>query len=323
MLTPRCLTNFLITFSVLPLLLLLSSCNFITNKILTKPVAQVETLQLTAQDFSKELANKLKDLDALSAKDPKIIAFFKEQIVNDFVVAAFVSLWFAENKLSLSAAEIDKVVALIVSTYPSDADFRELLSESGLRYTEWVAKIATGLKKKKLVSLISKDQSKLSEAELLSFYNNNRANYEQSESLLLSHIQVSDLSEAEVVKKILTPQNFTDVAKKYSSAFNLESKDLYGWIEKGYSPEFERAFKLRVGESFGPVALSGGIHLFKVSKRRPFKILSFGEVRPQVLTEVMTLRETAKFKAWLDVQIKKYTVKKNMAMIDSVRIETR
>lgn len=327
MLTPAWLTKRLFKFSLYFFyfagLIGLSSCNFISNRILAKPVAQVENIQLSTQDFSKELALRLKDLDALSAKDSKIIAIFKEQILNDFLVSAFVNLWFVENNLSLPPTEINKEVATIVSTYPSDAVFRELLSESGLSYSDWVAKIAVGLKKKKVLATITKESAAISENELMSFYNSNRTKFEQAESILLSHILVADANEAQIVKKLVAKQNFTDIAKKYSTAYNLESKDLYGWIERGFSSEFEKSFKMRPGETFGPITLSDGIHLFKIVEKRPAKILSFAESRERALAEVSALRETAKFAAWLDVQIKKYKVKKNPSVIDSIRVETR
>ncbi|MEK6627825.1 MAG: peptidyl-prolyl cis-trans isomerase [Bdellovibrionota bacterium] len=327
MLIPAWLTKRLFKFSLcffyITCLVGLSSCNFISNRILNKPVAQVENIQLSTQSFSKELALKLKDLDALSAKDSKIIAVFKEQILNDFLVSAFVNLWFTENNLSLSPDEINKEVAAIVSTYPSDAIFRELLSEAGLSYSDWVAKIAQGLKKKRVLEIITKGAAPISENELLSFYTNNRTKFEQADSLLLSHILVADANEAEIVRKLVAKQNFTDVAKKYSTAYNLESKDLYGWIERGFSTEFEKSFKLRIGEIFGPITLSDGIHVFKLVEKRPAKILSFAEARARVLSEISALRETAKFAEWLDVQIKKYRVKKNLSVIDSIRVETR
>ena len=165
--------------------------------------------------------------------------------------------------------------------------------------------------------------AKVSEAELLSFYNGNRSKYEQVESVLLSHILVSNGDQAEVVKKLISKQSFTEVAKKYSSAFNLESKDIYGWIERGYSPGLEKSFKLGPGTTFGPITLLDGIHLFKVIEKKQYKLKSFPEVRGQVLSEVVALRDAAKFSSWLDVQIKRYRVKKNISMIDSIRVETR
>jgi parvulin-like peptidyl-prolyl isomerase len=305
------------------LFLLLSSCDFISNKLLTKPVVQVDNLQLNAQDFSKQLALRLKDLDALAAKDPKIISLFKQQIINDFIVSSFIDLSFKEHALSISHAELNREIRSIVSSYPSDAAFRESLSESGLSYTQWVAKIEARLKKKKIVAKITKGDAKPSEEELQSFYNSNKLKFEQPESVLLSHIQVSDESQAEIVKKLIRQNNFTEIAKKYSSAYTLEAKDTYGWIEKGYSPDLEKAFKSGVGSTIGPVTMPDGIHIFKIIEKKSFKIKSYSDVAPQVLSEVLSLRETAKFAAWLDVQIKRYKVKKNLSMIDSIRVETR
>lgn len=303
--------------------LILSSCDFISNKILTKPVVQVNSLQLTAQEFSKELAIKLKDFDALSAKDPKFLSVFKKQIINDFIITSLIELWFKENSMSLSQEEIDKEVKSMLSAYPSDSVFRELLSESQISYSDWVTKVEAGLKKKMLIASLNKNAPKISESELLSYYNSFRNKYEQRESILLSHILVSDDNQAMIVKKLANKQNFTEIAKKYSSAFNLESKDVYGWVERGFSSDLEKVFKLPIGSVFGPVKLSDGIHLFKLLEKKPFKIISFAEARPRVLSEVMALRETARFTAWLDVQIKRYKIKKNINMINSIRVETR
>ncbi|MEQ1722115.1 MAG: peptidyl-prolyl cis-trans isomerase [Pseudobdellovibrio sp.] len=302
---------------------LLSSCDFISNKILTKPVVQVDIYQLSAQDFSKQLALRLKDLDALAAKDPKIVSLFKQQIINDFIVSTFVDLWFKETALSLSRAEVDKEIRSVVSSYPSDAAFREILSEADLSYTQWVAKIEVGLKKKKIVAEITKGAAKPSGEELQSFYNSNKVKFEQPESVLLSHIQVSDESQAEIVKKLIRQSNFTEVAKKYSTAYTAEAKDTYGWIEKGYAPDLEKAFKTGAGSTFGPITMPDGIHIFKIIEKKSFKVKNYSEVAPLVLSEVLALRETAKFTAWLDVQIKRYKIKKNLNMIDSIKVETQ
>lgn len=304
-------------------LVVLSSCDFISNKILTKPIVQVENIQLSTQDFSKELAIKLKDLDALSAKDPKILSVFKEQIINDFIITSFVNLWFKEYSQVLSKADIDQEVKSMLSAYPSDMVFRELLSEARLSYSEWLAKVESGLKKKRLLDEINKNAPAPAAEELMSYYNSNRSRYEQPETILLAHILVADDNQADIVKKLTNKKNFTDIAKKYSSAFNPESKDIYGWIERGFSPDLEKAFKTIPGEILDPIKLTDGIHLFKVLEKKPFKVKTFVEAHKQVLAEVLALRETARFTAWLDVQIKRYRIKKNLSMIDSIRVETR
>lgn len=301
----------------------LTSCDFISNKILTKPVVQVENTQLSAQEFSQELAYRLKTLDALSAKDPKILAVFKNQIVNDFIITTFVNLWFAENKLTISKEALDSEIKSYISSYPSDSAFREALAESEISYAVWVKRVEDRLKKKRLFAALNESVAPITEDELLSYYNNNKTLYEQRESILLAHIKIADENQADIVKKLLRNQSFSDVAKKYSSAYTSESEDIFGWVEKDSSPELEKAFKYRTGEVFGPISISGGLHIFKLIQRRAFKIRSFAESKAEVTAEVMALRETAKYTAWLDEQIKRYKIKKNLSMLDSIRVETQ
>ncbi len=301
----------------------LSSCDFLSNRLLSKPVVELEDRQLTAQEFSRLLAAKLKDLDALSAKDPKILNIFKEQVVNDFIISTFIDLWFKENSLSLDSSVMEAEIKKFVSSYPSDSAFRESLSTAGLSYPQWHQKVEASMKKLRLLIELAKSASPPTEEELLSFYENHRTQFEQQESELLSHIAVSDENQAEIVKKLLRQQKFTDIAKKYSSAYTVESGDMYGWIEKDFFPGLEKAFKLGPGALLGPVRLSDGLHIFKIQERRAYKIKSFTDSRKQVLSEVLSLRETARFTAWLDVQIKKYKVKKNLSMLDSIHVETQ
>src|SRR6476620_3446922 len=111
MLTPACSISFSKRAAVLLITTVslgsLSSCDFFSRRILTKPVVQVENIRFSAKDFSTELANRLKDFDALAAKDPRILAVQKEQVVNDFVIFAVIDLWFHENKISLTKEELD------------------------------------------------------------------------------------------------------------------------------------------------------------------------------------------------------------------------
>ena len=325
MLTQNCLNNRAHWARVLlaALLLSLSSCDYFSKRILTKPVVQVENLKLTAKDFSLALASQLKDLDALSAKDPKILAVYKEQLVNEFVVSSIIEIWFSENKMSLNKEDVDKEVRAVAASYPSDSAFRESLSESGLSFQEWTEKIQNQLKKKKLFETLRSAAAPIAEAELQSYYSNNKGRYEQKEMVMLSHILVNEENLAEIVVKLLKRQKFSEVAQKYSSAYRTETGDTYGWIERGFSTELDKAFRLRPGDTFGPVKTQDGIHIFKINEHKPFKTRSFAEARNEVQAEVVALREKALFAAWLDVQFKRYKIKKNRTVIDSIKVETQ
>ena len=68
---------------------------------------QVEDSSINVKDFSDLLAKKLRDLDALSAKDPAIIKTFKNKIVTDYIIDQVIKLWTKENKLDLSSKDVD------------------------------------------------------------------------------------------------------------------------------------------------------------------------------------------------------------------------
>lgn len=304
-------------------LVILPGCDFFSRRILTKPVVQVENIKLSAKDFSTELANRLKDFDALAAKDPRILSVQKEQVVNDFVVFALIDLWFAENKLSISKEEMDAEIKKISSAYPNDSSFREALSDAGTTFAAWSKKTESSLKKRKLLDALRAAAAPVTEAELQSYYNSNKNRYEQKEVISLSHILVADENQAEIVMKLLKKQKFTEVAKEYSSAYLPDSQDSFGWVEKGYMIELDRGFKVAPGAILGPVKMADGIHIFKLLEKKPYKIKSYAEAKNEVVTDVASLREKALFASWLDTQFKRYSIKKNKAVLDSIKVETQ
>ncbi len=305
------------------MLALLAGCDYFSNRILTQTVVSVNQHKLTTQDFSKALASKLKTLDALSAKDPQVINKFKEKIVSDFVVESLMLLWFEEKKLVLTKKDIDVELKRLIGDYPDDASFRESLSEEGITYAQWEKKLETSLKRKIIFEQLIKDSSPPSDIELESYYQNNKIRYQLKEAVQLTHVLVADENQAEIVKKLSKSQKFPDLIKKFSMSSDANFGGQFGWVDRDSQPEFDRAFKARVGEILPPLKLSDGYHVFRVEQKRSQRMRAYGEVADQVKSEVLALRETARFSAWLDEQIKRYKVYKNAVILDSIYVETR
>ncbi len=301
----------------------LPGCDYFSNRILSQTVVSVGEHKLTTQDLSKALAAKLKNLDALSAKDPQVIRRFKDKIVSDFVVESLMLLWFKEKKLVISSNDVDALLKNLIGNYPDDASFREALSEEGITYAQWEKKIETSLKRKVIFDQLIKDSAPPSEIELESHYQSNKTRYQLHEAVLLSHILVADENQAEIVKKLSKSQKFPDLVKKFSMSTDAKFGGQFGWVDRDSQTDFERAFKARIGEILPPIKLSDGYHIFKVDQKRSQRIRQYPEVKDQVRSEVLALRETARFSAWLDEQIKRYKVYKNSVILDSIYVETR
>ncbi|MFZ3230093.1 MAG: peptidyl-prolyl cis-trans isomerase [Pseudobdellovibrio sp.] len=319
----RLVKSRLFLFVATTVLLAATGCDFFSNRILTKPVVEVGTYRMTLQDFSKALALKLKNLDALSAKDPQIISKFKEKIISDFVVESLILLWFNEQNLKVSPEDLEKELKDLQGGYPDDKSFRLALSEESIPYDQWKRQVETGLMRKYAFKQMNQKITLPSEEELLSYYTNNKDHYQQKESIQLSHVLVLDDNQAEIVKKLSKTQRFSEIIKKFSMSSDAAFGGSYGWVDQEVNGDFEKLFKSRVGEVVGPIKLPDGIHLFKIEQHRLRRQKTFEEVKDQVKNDVLALRQTAKFSAWLDEQIKRYKILKNTQAIDALNVETQ
>ncbi len=308
---------------VVCLSVMLPGCDFFSNRVLNKTVVEVGAHRMTTQEFSKLLASKLKNLDALSAKDPAILTKFKSKIISDFVVESLILIWFEEQGLELSAAEIEKELKQLQNGYPDDKSFRLTLSEESIAYSQWKKQVEHSLKRKKAFAHMNQGLATPSEEELLSYYNNNKDHYEQKEALQLTHVLVLDENQAEIVKKLTRTQSFPEIVKKFSMSPDASFGGSYGWVERDASSDLERLFKMRTGEISPPLKLLDGYHIFRIDSRRSQRQKQFTEVRERAKNDVIALRQTAKFSAWLDEQIKKYKVFKNVQAIDGLYVETQ
>jgi peptidyl-prolyl cis-trans isomerase C len=313
------LTSLLLLFT-----LTLSGCDFFSNQVLGQIVVSVGPHKMTTQDLSKALASKLKDLDALSAKDPKVINQFKEKIVADFIVESLMLLWFDEKNIALSSQDVEAEIKKLVGGYPDDVSFRESLSEEGISFSQWRSKIEIGLKRKKIFELLTSQMPSPTDSELESFFQSNKGRFMIKDAVLVTHIVVADENQAEIVKKLTKNQKFADLVKKFSMASDASLGGQFGWIERESMPsEFDHIYKARVGDIVGPLKLADGFHLFRIDQKRAARPRLFAETKEQVRSEVLALRETARFSAWLDEQIKRYKVMKNSVILDNLYIETR
>lgn len=304
--------------------LFISGCDLFSNQLLSQVVVSVGNYKMTTQDLSKALAARLKNLDALSAKDPKVISQFKEKIISDFIVESFLLLWFDEQNLKLSSQEVEAETKKLIGGYPDDASFREALSEEGITFLQWRSKIEIGLKRKKIFEMLTGQMPPPTDSELESYYQNNKARFMLKDAVSVSHIVVADENQAEIVMKLVKKQSFVELVKKFSMASDVAFNGVYGWIERESMPnEFDRIYKAKIGEVIGPYKLSDGLHIFKIEQKRVARAKLFAECKEQVRSEVLALRETARFSAWLDEQIKRYKVYKNVVVIDSIYVETR
>ncbi len=302
-------------------------CDLFSFRVLYKPLIVVESTdynrELSVQGFSQLLADKLSELDPLSAKDPQIVGKFKEKITSDFIVDSLIEIWFFEAKLKVDKKELDAAAQAIIRNYPDDKTFREELAALEMSYQQWINKMELSLKRKALFADLQSKIDPLSEEEMKSYYENNKAKYQQRESLQAKSILVKDEAQADVIIKLAKRKSFDELIKDYSLETPRPKDGLYGWVERDVSPELDQLFIGKQNEIIGPIYFNEGFRLFKIIQKRAARQRPYEDVKEMIKKEVLSLREAARFSAWLDEQIKRHKILKNTYAIDSLRIETR
>ncbi len=304
-------------------LTLASGCDFFSYGTKSKVVLQVENRTMTLSQFSMALANRLKELDPLSAKDPSVLKTFKTKVTTDFLVDALIEQWFTDKKLNIDGKILEAELVKTISQFPTDKDFRDELASQNKSYQDWRKAVEIGLKRKILFTELRKEMANPTVEELQAHYQNNKLKYFQNESVLTESILLQDENQVDVVKKLYRKSTLESLFKEYSLDRATPEALKYGWVERTPGSPLEPLFISKKSELIGPIQLAEGYRLFKVTQRKQSFQRTFDDTRPQILAEVVSLRESARFSAWLDEQIKRYKILRNNAAIDALVVETR
>lgn len=299
------------------------ACTSQTNRISTKPVLQVNEHRLSTKDFSIRLARRLKNLDALAAKDPITVRNAKEEIAKAFIIQSLIQDWMKAKNIPIEDALVEKEVEKVRSNYPDDLSFRRSLAAENMSFSEWRDSLKYSLLERAFFDTLRTKIISPSESEMKKFFEENRDRFKKKDRIYIRQIVTDDEAKAEVLMVELKKSDFSETAKKYSNAPEASKGGLVGWVEKGTVDFFDTAFTRPIG-SVGPIVKSPfGYHLIKVEKKLPASNGSFDEARPQILKILLAQREQAEFVAWLDGQIRSSKIMKDSDLIQSIQIETR
>ena len=304
-------------------LCVLSSCDWGKNPYASKTIVQVNEHTLSTKDFSNQLARKLKNFDALAAKDPNNVMRAKEDIIRVFILQSLTVDYAKKNDLTVDDAELDKELNNFRSSYPDDLSFRRVLAEENMSVSEWKEDLRQTLLYKKVFKKISAKIEQPTDSEINRHYDENKALYKRQERIYLRQIISDELSKAQSIRDELKKKDFSDLAKKYSVAPESKNGGLVGWVEKGSVDIFDKAFTLPIGGMSQVLESPYGFHIFKVERKQAAGYAAVSEVKSEIVQTILGKRQQAEFSAWLDQQIRASKVLKDQELISAITVETR
>jgi len=308
----------------IPFFFLSLGCELNKPSLAKKVVLDVNGRQVTAQEFAQELAYRLKDQDALSAKDPKFVAVVKAKITEEFLVQTLSEAWAKENSIVVKAEEIEAQIQAIQKSYPDDSSFQQAISDQGMTFKNWRQRLQNTLLQKQVARKVVEGAPPVTDAEMQAYYQENRSQFAMPESAQVRQVMLTTESDAKAIEDELKKgKRMTDLAKKYSISPEASQGGMVGWIEKGLSDIFEPAFRMKQGQRSPVFKSPFGYHIFEVTGRKPSRLKAYSEVKDQIKSILMEKREQSLYLAWLEEQVRKARVFKDQAFIDALKVETK
>lgn len=301
----------------------LLGCESRKDDLSSKPVIKVNERILTLRDFSEQLARRLKDLDALSAKSTQTISLIKEEILRSFITRALILDFSESKKIEVSSLELDKEVDRVRAIYPDDISFRRTLADENISFSEWREQLRFRLIEQKVFQMMTEKLKAATAEELKQSYQQNLTQYKTKERIYIRQIVVEEQAKAELMRSEMKKKSLEFLAKQYSITPEGKAGGLVGWIGKDEVDFFEPLFGYKVGVP-GPIFKTVyGYHIAVVEKKAPASSLTFEEVKSKIERQIRSQKEQALFTEWLDAQLRSSRVWRDYKLIEAVSVDTK
>jgi peptidyl-prolyl cis-trans isomerase C len=270
---------------------------------LPETVATVNGDKISREELQKafDLAVKNSGMDASKLSDDQKLAGY-HRFLDDIIIERLLK---AKSKgLEATDAEVDAQIAQIKKNFPDEKTFEEQLKKADLTEAKLREQVKNGLAETKWIKSQIDGKDAVSDADAEKFYNENKAQFEQPETVRASHILIStrdaegkDLSADDVKKKekeakaaydrVKKGEDFAKVADELTEDPSGKGKggDLNFFPKGAMVPEFdEKAFSMNVGDVSEPVKTQFGYHVIKLTDKKPAGTTPFKEVKEQLVS---------------------------------------
>lgn len=295
------------------------------SSLSNKVVLDINGDRWTAEDFSRELAFRVRNDDAITIKNPVYLNRVKDQIAQDFIVQSLSSQWLRKKGLILKAEAIQAEIAKVRKSYPDESSFRKALSEQGLNFKDWRDKLEKSLNLKLVVGELTKETKDPTPADIQAYFNQNKEKFAIKEQVYVRHIVLpierdAKLIEAEL-KKGSSINRIVDVLNQ-STEFPAIKADEF-WVDKGESSIFQSAFKMQIGRRSPIIKSEFGFHIFELLKKKSSQPATIREATPPIRRDLLEKAQQQAYSNWLDEELRKSRIFKSSEFISNLKIETK
>jgi len=213
------------------------------------------------------------------------------------------------KKLGISASEedVNRAIENIKKKYSMTEEmFREAVKREGLSIPAYRKKLAEQITISRIVDQEVRSKVLVTEKEIDVYISENKEAAKEIEGVVLSHIFLNKTEDKKQVeekardlyRRIMSSENFSDIARQYSEDASARSGGSIGFIKKAdISKEFMDVLaKLEVGNISEPFWGSSGMHIIRLDEK--IEIKTREDLREMIRQRLLDEKFKKAYKDW-------------------------
>jgi foldase protein PrsA len=211
----------------------------------------------------------------------------RDQVLNFLISADWLTGEASDQNVKVSDKQVQTAFNKTKKqSFPKAATFQSFLKRTGYTTQDLLLRQKLQLIQQKIVAKVTKGTTKVTNAQIVAYYNKNKARFAQPQRRDLRIVLTKTKAKADQAKAALqSGQSFSTVAKKFSidQASKSQGGKLLGVAKGQQEKAFDTAvFKAQKGQLVGPVKTQFGYYVFKVQKITPASQQSLAKATPQI-----------------------------------------
>lgn len=241
--------------------------------------------------------------------DSKLTEMYGAETLDSLVTNKVIEMEAAKEKVKVTGNEIDEELAKLEESYGGEEAFEAALEQNQVTMDRIREDIEIYLLAEKMIGA----SIDVSEEEMKTYFEENKASFDQKEQVKASHILVEDEATAKKIKEQLDKgEDFAELAKEYSTdSSNAANGGDLGYFGKGeMAEEFEQAaFALEAGAVSEPVKTEFGYHIIKLVDKKAEKAADFEDHKGEIKELLFDQKIQAEYTNWLEEKKAAYEIK--------------
>ncbi|WP_379133563.1 peptidylprolyl isomerase [Paenibacillus sp. sgz500958] len=225
------------------------------------------------------------------------------------------------NIAEITDADIDKEIEELKTQFGGEEGLNSALQQSNMTIDDLRKQMPIQVQLRKILE----PQVKVTDEDIKTYYDANKASYDTEEQVRASHILVETKEQADAIEKQLKEgADFAALAKEKSGDTGSKDKggDLDFFKRGDMVAEFsDAAFKLKVGETSEPVKTEYGYHIIKVTDHKDAHTSTLEEKKEEIRKLLVTQKVSEMSETWMNDTTAKAKITNTLEPVEATATE--